>query len=37
MEGRYSWLGRYMEWVEGKDGREEYHAFVGERFASLER
>ena len=37
MEGRYSWLGRYMEWVEGKDGHEEYHAFVGERFASLER
>ena len=24
MEGRYSWLGRYIEWVEGKDGREEY-------------
>ncbi len=35
-EGRNSWLGRYMEWVEGTDGREEYHAFVRERFASLE-
>lgn len=35
-EGRNSWLGRYMEWVEGTDGREEYHALVRERFASLE-
>jgi hypothetical protein len=36
-EGVNSWLGRYMEWVEGTDGREEYHAFLRERFASLER
>ncbi len=34
--GCYSWLGRYMDWVEGTDGREEYHALVRERFASLE-
>ena len=33
---RYSWLRRYMEWVEGTDGCEEYHAFLRERFASLE-
>jgi hypothetical protein len=33
---RYSWLGHYMEWVEGTDGREEYRAFLRERFASLE-
>jgi hypothetical protein len=27
----------YREWTQGKDGgREEYHAFLGERFASLE-
>ena len=32
----HSWLERYMEWVEGTDGREEYHALVRERFASLE-
>ena len=33
---RYSWLVRYMEWVEGTDGREEYHAFLRKRFAHLE-
>ena len=34
---RYSWLGHYMEWMEDtEDGREEYHALVRERFASLE-
>jgi len=33
---RYSWLGRYTERVEGEDEREEYHAYLGERFASLE-
>ena len=33
----YSWLERYMEWVEGADrGCEEYHALLRERFASLE-
>jgi hypothetical protein len=34
--GRYSWLGCYMDLVEGTDGREEYHAQLRERFASLE-
>ena len=34
---RYSWLGHYMEWMEAtENGREEYHALVQERFASLE-
>ena len=34
---RYSWLERYTEWAEGKDGgREEYHAYLGEMFASME-
>jgi hypothetical protein len=33
---RYSWLGRYMDRVDGTDGREEYHAQLRERFASLE-
>ena len=35
-EGRYSQLGRYMEWVEGMDARAEYHGLLGERFARLE-
>ena len=35
-DSRLSWLGRYMERVEGTDGREEYHAQLRERFASLE-
>ena len=34
--GRNSWLGRYMDRVDGTDGREEYHAQLRERFASLE-
>jgi hypothetical protein len=25
-----------MDWVEGTDGREEYHSFLRNRFASLE-
>ena len=33
---RYSWLERYMEWAQGTDGCEEYHAVLRERFASLE-
>ena len=33
---RQAWLERYMEWVGGTDGREEYHAFLRERFASVE-
>ncbi len=35
-DARYSWLGRSMEWAQDTDGREEYHAFLRERFASLE-
>ena len=35
-EARYSRLERYMEWVEGTVGREEYHVFLRERFAPLE-
>ena len=34
-QDRYSRLERYMEWAEGTDGREEYHAFLRERFASV--
>ena len=34
---RYSWAERYVEWAEGKDGgHEEYHAYLGEMFASLQ-
>lgn len=33
---RHSWLARYMEWLGGTDGREEYHALLRERFASLQ-
>jgi len=35
-EDSLSWLGRYMDWVDGTDGREEYHSFLRNRFASLE-
>lgn len=34
-QDRYSWLERYMEWAEGTDGREEYHAFLRERSVPL--
>ena len=34
-EDSLSWLGRYMNRVEGTDGREEYHSFLRNRFASL--
>lgn len=34
--GRHSWLAHYMEWLGGTDGREEYHALLRERFASLQ-
>jgi hypothetical protein len=34
-EDSLSWLGRYMDRVEGTDGREEYHSFLRNRFASL--
>jgi hypothetical protein len=35
-EDSLSWQGRYMDWVEGTDGREEYDSFLRNRFASLE-
>jgi len=35
-ESRYSWAGRNVERVEDTDGCEEYHEFLGERFATLE-
>ena len=31
--GRRLWLGRYMQWVEGSDGRVEYHAQLREKLA----
>ena len=31
----YSWLESYMEWLEGKEARAEYHAVVEEELASL--
>jgi hypothetical protein len=34
-EARGSWLGPYLEWAESAAAREEYHAFLRERFASL--
>jgi hypothetical protein len=34
-EHHYSWLESYMEWLEGKEVRTEYHAVVEEELASL--
>ncbi len=34
-EGHYSWLEGYMEWLESKEERVEYHALVEEELASL--
>jgi hypothetical protein len=34
-ERHYSWLESYMEWLEGKEVRTEYHAVVEEELASL--
>jgi hypothetical protein len=34
-EGHYSWLDGYLEWLEGKEARAEYHARL-EELASLE-
>ncbi len=34
-EGHYSWLPGYMEWLEGKEERVEYHALVEEELSSL--
>ncbi len=34
-ERHYSWLEGYMEWLEGKEERAEYHALLEEELASL--
>ena len=34
-EHHYSWLENYMEWLEGRETRAEYHAVVEEELASL--
>jgi hypothetical protein len=31
----YSWLESYMEWLEGKEARTQYHALLEEELASL--
>jgi hypothetical protein len=34
-ERHYSWVENYMEWLEGKEARAEYHALLEEELASL--
>src|SRR5215210_7948861 len=34
-ERHYSWLESYMEWLEGKEARTEYHAVLEGELASL--
>jgi hypothetical protein len=34
-ERHYSWLESYMEWLEGKEERAQYHAILEEELASL--
>ena len=34
-ERHYSWVENYMEWLEGKEDRPEYHALLEEELASL--
>jgi hypothetical protein len=34
-ERHYSWVENYMEWLEGKEERPEYHALLEEELASL--
>jgi hypothetical protein len=34
-EHHYSWLESYMEWLEGKEQRVQYHALLEEELASL--
>jgi len=34
-ERRYSWVEGYMEWLEGKEERAQYHALLEEELASL--
>ena len=34
-KGHYMWLESYMEWLQGKEKRTQYHALLEEEFASL--
>ena len=34
-ERHYSWLESYLEWLEGKEERVQYHALLEEELASL--
>jgi hypothetical protein len=34
-ERHYSWVESYMEWLEGKEKRTQYHALLEEELASL--
>src|SRR5829696_6305994 len=34
-ERHYSWLESYVGWLEGKEGRAQYHALLEEELASL--
>ena len=34
-ERHYSWVESYMEWLEGKEERAQYHALLEEELASL--
>src|SRR5918995_485079 len=35
-ERHYSWVGGYLEWLEGKEARIPYHALLEEQLASLQ-
>src|SRR5215212_6897089 len=35
-ERHYSWVESYMEWLEGKEDRAQYHALLEEELASLQ-
>jgi hypothetical protein len=35
VERHYSWVENYMEWLEGKKARTEYHALLEDELASL--
>jgi hypothetical protein len=35
VERHYSWVENYMEWLEGKEARPEYHGLLEEELASL--
>jgi hypothetical protein len=34
-KGHYIWLESYVEWLQGKEKRTQYHALLEEEFASL--